>query len=290
MLAAIAYVTEGNMLNFHKGDTLICDASDQAIRTGETSAAVLRKLFKAGVSIYCRENLHAKVLVFGKNVLIGSCNLSNASATSLREAALLTSRSLVRSQVVAFIHMVKNESQVMDEQFVDRISKIKVEKRHSKLIARIDRPQPFGNRSWIISSTEIDPDRYKNENMWINEAEKDVKKYLSDPESKVSWVRFVGKSRFREVAQEGDTIIVMSSVPDSRILSVSAPVSILKRQDQGKWTRFYYEEPDESSDMTWTMFERKLKKIGITSIKRTSTRELTKRNAALIDTIWECEE
>lgn len=286
-LAAIAYVSQYNLLNFHKGDILICNASNQAIRTGETNATVLRKFLKSGVSLYCNTNLHAKVLVFGKNVLIGSCNLSNSSATSLREASLLSSRSSVRSQVVAFIHMVKNESQVIDDKFVDRISKIKVEKRHSTRIVRKDRTQQFGDKTWVIRTTELDPVSYRNEENWINVAEKEIRKYLSDPENDVSWVRWVGHSRFREIAKEGDTIIVMSSAPKGKHISVSAPVSILKRQDQDKWTRFYYEAPDENSDMSWTMFERKFKKIGITSIKKTSTRELTKRNAALVDTIWE---
>lgn len=36
-IAALAYVSTPSYVTFGKGDILICDASDQAIRSGETS-------------------------------------------------------------------------------------------------------------------------------------------------------------------------------------------------------------------------------------------------------------
>lgn len=63
-LAAIAYVSNPNHLRLKKDDVLVCDASDQVIRTGETSATALRKFHKAGVRLYNCPNLHAKVVIF----------------------------------------------------------------------------------------------------------------------------------------------------------------------------------------------------------------------------------
>jgi hypothetical protein len=286
-LAAIAYVSNPNHLRLKKDDVLLCDASDQAIRTGETSAAALRKFHKAGVRLYNCPNLHAKVVVFGPNVLIGSCNLSDSSATVLREAALLSSRSSVRSQAVAFIHMAREQSQLINKEFIDRVLKIEVMKRHAASRTRRKPSKPLGNRTWVLRTHHLDPDRYRDEEKWIEKAEKEVKRRLSDPDSEVGWVRWTGRSRFRELAQEGDSLIDMNSPRRSERVVVSAPVPILKKQDQGKWTRFYYEIRDDSQEMSWTEFERRLRRVGLTSIRKNSTRELTRRDVALVDTIWE---
>jgi hypothetical protein len=41
-LAAIAYATSDMHLSFAEGDVLVCDASDAAIKSGETSADLLK--------------------------------------------------------------------------------------------------------------------------------------------------------------------------------------------------------------------------------------------------------
>ena len=63
--AALAYVSTDNYVSFKKGDILVCDASDAAIKSGETSAAILARYYKKGVQLYSRTSLHAKVLVMG---------------------------------------------------------------------------------------------------------------------------------------------------------------------------------------------------------------------------------
>src|SRR5690348_15071619 len=87
--AAIAYVTN-ELIEFRKGDVLIADASDHAIRCGATSATLLRRLNGRGVEIYSCNQLHAKVLLFGGTAVIGSANMSTSSKDKLVEAAVLT--------------------------------------------------------------------------------------------------------------------------------------------------------------------------------------------------------
>jgi hypothetical protein len=48
--AAIAYVTTDD-IGLRAGDVLVTDASPRAIRSGQTDAKVLRKLYGAGVVI-----------------------------------------------------------------------------------------------------------------------------------------------------------------------------------------------------------------------------------------------
>jgi hypothetical protein len=50
--AAIAYVTSDAHLKFGGGDVLVCDASDDAISAGQTSAEILRKAHARGAKIY----------------------------------------------------------------------------------------------------------------------------------------------------------------------------------------------------------------------------------------------
>lgn len=285
--AALAYISTDEYVRFGKGDILVCDASDQAISTGETSAAVLQEFFKKGALLYSCRNLHAKVLVFGKNVLIGSCNLSISSATTLREVALLSSRSSIRSQAAAFIHMIKEESEPVDQVFLERIRKIKVIRRGPANPPRRPRTPIFGNRTWVIRTYEINPESYKDEEKWVEKAEKEVKRQLSEPESEVGWIRWTGRGHFRELAKRGDTVIDMRSAERGKRVIVSAPTPILKRQDHGKWSRFYYEIPQEKQEMSWTEFQRNLTRLGIKSIKKNSAKELSRRDATLIDTIWE---
>lgn len=285
-VAALAYVTSDTYIKFGKGDTLICDASDHKIKNGETSAKILKKFFKSGAQLFSCANLHAKVLVFGRNVLIGSNNLS-ASSAILRELALLSSRSAIRSQAAAFIYGIKGESIPIDEKFIARIAKFKVNRRGFVPRKRKGKLIQLGNRTWLTRTYQLDPERYKKEEPWVKDAEQEVKECLADQESDIGWIRWVGRGRFRDLAKEGDTLIDMNSIRHGKQVIISAPTPILKRQNVGNWTRFYYEIPTKDNEMSWTDFSRRLAKVGIKHIKKNSSKELTKRDAALIDTIWE---
>lgn len=109
--AAIAYVSTHKYVSFRDGDILVCDASDQAIESGETSAAVLAHFFKAGAKIYPCRGLHAKTLIIGRVAIIGSCNLSESSAEILRELAVFSMDASIRSQALAFVYGLAKQSQ-----------------------------------------------------------------------------------------------------------------------------------------------------------------------------------
>ena len=56
--AAIAYVTK-DLIGLRAGDVLITDASERAIRSGQTSAPLLRELHRNRVEIYSHKGLHS---------------------------------------------------------------------------------------------------------------------------------------------------------------------------------------------------------------------------------------
>ena len=68
-LVAVAYVSKCGHLRLSKDDVLVCDASDRAIRSGETSASLLETLRRRGVELRSQPDLHAKAAVFGRHAL-----------------------------------------------------------------------------------------------------------------------------------------------------------------------------------------------------------------------------
>jgi hypothetical protein len=138
-----------------------------------------------------------------------------------------------------------------------------------------------------VRTFELGESRYESEKKPVERAEREVAKLFNKEDSEVGWMRWTGKkNKFRNAAKEGDTLIDMGSPRRSKRVTVYGPVAILKRQDAAEWTRFYYECPEDLPEMSWTDFQRRLRRVGITSIKKGSTRELTPHEAALVETIW----
>lgn len=87
---AVAYFGQGaaRLLPLRPGSRLVVDASDGAVRAGQTCPAELLKLQSRGVRIYSAPCLHAKVYVFGRRAYVGSANASGRSANTLVEAVV----------------------------------------------------------------------------------------------------------------------------------------------------------------------------------------------------------
>jgi len=89
---AVAYFGKGasRLLKLQPGSRLVVDASEHAVKSGQTSPEDLLRLVKKGVRVYSVANLHAKVYVLGSKAFIGSANTSKHSKGSLIEAMLCT--------------------------------------------------------------------------------------------------------------------------------------------------------------------------------------------------------
>jgi hypothetical protein len=284
--AAIAYVSNARSLRLAKGDVLICDASDQAIKSRATSAKALGTYLKAGVLLYNHPGLHAKVLVFGHHALIGSSNLSALSVTHLREAALLTTRMSARSQTLAFIHQVRQDAEEIDKRFIDRVGKIKLNKATlpggSK---RGKRTKVLGHRFWMVSTVPDKKETPAEEEALIAKGEKQAKALFADEDSELDSFRWHPHARFAKDAQPGDTVVQIHC-PSKHRAAVWKPIAILSKQVTPQWVRFYFELPKDHIYVPWGQFERMLKKVGLRTIKKSSVRELSGRDSALVETIW----
>ena len=285
-LTAVAYVSNHSNIKFIKNDVLVCDASDRAIKPGETSAVLLHTLFQRGVELHSRPDLHAKVMVFGKYTLIGSCNMSVSSEETLTELALLTDRKQVVSQSIAFIHSLRETSETIDNVFLQRILKIKVrsprrggQKRQGKTIR-------FGNRVWIVSVRELPENSYPEEQPFIEKAEQKAESLVADKDSSISWLRFTGQSKFRSTARPGDLVIQSWTSLSGKRTYVLPPCPLVLKQEVNRWTRFYISEPETFEMISWERFNKEAKKHGLSRLLKTSIRELNPRESLVIENLW----
>ena len=76
------------LLPLREGDTLLVNAGDAAVRSGQTNPQGLRELLNKGVQLYSLGNLHAKIYVIGSVAFIGSVNASAHSSDVLEEAVV----------------------------------------------------------------------------------------------------------------------------------------------------------------------------------------------------------
>jgi len=272
-IGAIAYVTDDEYLSFGKNDILICNASDYAIKNGETSAAVLYKFYKNGARLFSLSSIHSKVVVWGNEefVLIGSSNLSKSSAEYLNELSLLSDRSQIISQAVAFIFSMIKIAQPITEDFISRIKDIPVQRRVHTQIKRKN-VKTLGHRIWIVSVRPLSEEFYRDEEKFVIEGEKAASNKIEEHEN-IYWIRFAGNSRFRRIATEGDTVMIIENDKNGDIV-VWRPKSIIYRQDNNNWTRFYFGISENDQYFFWDEFKEEIDKIGLDFITKNSVREI----------------
>lgn len=108
---AVAYCAAGarKLLPLKRGSCLVVDASEHAVRSGQTDPRELLYFLKRGVSVHSVGNLHAKVFVFGRVAVLGSMNVSRRSAGYLREAAVVSTDRAVVGSARGFIQASRGE-------------------------------------------------------------------------------------------------------------------------------------------------------------------------------------
>ncbi len=286
--AAIAYFSSSENLNFRKNDLLIVDATDGAIRLGQTSARMLWRLHKRGVRLYSKPYLHAKVVLLDQAALIGSANASRSS-TGLHEAGLLTDSPVVVAQLRSYLHQLSEMAELLTGDRLQRLKKIKVKRpvwrgggrRGKTLLAN-------GNRAWIISAPDLDDTAFPGEKRAVVQAEATIRKDF--PKAEPTWLRWTGTGRFRTLAREGNQLVCISRRKNMKTpYEVSPPTAILCRQANGHWTRFYFDPNLEEGlrSVKWAEFQKLLGSAGITkTVGPTTACEISPSEAAALHKLW----
>jgi hypothetical protein len=281
-IACIAYVTSDN-LHLTKGDVLICDASQYSIKFGETSARTIDSYFKRGVRIYSNQNLHSKLLLTDRFLVIGSANLSRSSAERLTESSVVTNNEILISQTKAFCHNLIEESDQLTSKEIGSLLKIKVVKRPVKPSNKSKlRTKKFGSRIWVLPISDIKKRISDAEIEFVEDAESELKNEY------ISYIRMKGKSSFRSMAKEGDQFIKIWT-NDSKSRRYIYPLNtVLLVQRNKNWTRYYYDETKtEGKKTAWSKFLSIIDRLGLErNISKFSFREISNSDAKKLSTIF----
>ena len=128
---AVAYFGQNGaeMLPLNEGSVLLVDASEKAVKSGQTSPNELLKLYHNGVKIYSQEDLHAKIFIIGKTLYVGSTNVSGNSKNRLTEAVIKSTDKVAIEDAKAFIES-KCELEMGEEELTE-LQKIYVAPKNS---------------------------------------------------------------------------------------------------------------------------------------------------------------
>ncbi|MFZ1568307.1 MAG: hypothetical protein WAT29_05760 [Thiolinea sp.] len=286
LYAAISYVTASH-LDFRKGDVLICDASDDAIKGGLTSASILRLFFSQGADLYSYNGLHSKVAVIDSQALIGSANLSNNAGVGTCEASLLTDDIQIIGLVHGFIENLRQQSIPIDEVFLKYIELLPVAPRVD--IKRFNKNPIFVGKSrvWFIGTRELSNRILHAEQELVEQGRKEAEKRVKKENYSVWPIRYIGKSKFRLEAKPGDVVIEAFSETNGseKETVVYRPVPILHRLDDSKCTYFYVENTPDDQCFDWLHIKSEFEHLGIFNITPNSTKELIGKALAILSLI-----
>jgi hypothetical protein len=275
--AAIAYATSDRDLKFGKGDVLVCDASDPAIRSGQTSVAVLRSAVRRGAAVRSSPGLHAKALVLGRVAVVGSANMSEASTSDLVEAAVITDDARAVAGVRVLVQELVDSADRVDDAFLQRAAKLPVRKpmrggRRRKIV------KIHGARAWFISVAPLNEGRYEHESKVVEAERRAAERKTERDDSDAGYIRWAGNSKFRKEARPGDLVIqAWTPTHKSRRGTVYAPAPLLRCKGVGKVTHFFIEEYADADDIAipFSAFRRLWAELGGSdALTVKSTREI----------------
>jgi len=254
-LAAVAYVTTDTHMKFGRGDTLVCDATDAAIKSGQTSAVVLRRAHDRGARLFSSPGLHAKVFLLGRTAIVGSANLSSMSVKELDEAALITDDVRAMSGVRLLIESLLQKADEIDERFLSRIESLPITlpRRGSQRRRPVRIPEP---RAWLVGLVPLNDEKHPDEHALVESERAQAEEKTQYSDSEPGYIRFTGNSNFRKLAKPGDLVIeICRSHWKSPRAHVFAPEPILRRKHRNSVTHFFVEEYADREDTRISMTE-----------------------------------
>lgn len=122
--AAIAYLSKADALPFKAGDVVIANLSKRSVSTGATNPAAALELLEDGVEVRTHPNLHAKVIVTGEHLFVGSMNASGRSSGKLVEAVLETTNRQARSAAGRWLMQLSEASRKITRTELRQLAKL----------------------------------------------------------------------------------------------------------------------------------------------------------------------
>lgn len=280
--AAIAYFGQGGakLLPLRKGDRLVVDMSLATVKTGGTDPREIEKLFKKGVEIFSRRNLHAKIILLDNNVIVGSANVSKRSYDVLDEAAILTTDPLVIKRT---------------QEFIDRLCTEPVQSKYLEQCKQLYRlPRIIGKRSSETSGQQ----RVKHAKLWMvnlvecsvpeseieryEQGERKAQELIKDSvRSETDSFHWSSKPKMADELEFGDWVIEVITYKDKTILVYPTAQLLfidhyVRESKSGKQRYvFHVETPKRGQTLTWKEFCKKAKSIlGLRELSKPRTQPI----------------
>ena len=249
---AVAYFGTGaaKRLPLKKGSILVVDASDKAVKSGQTNPAELIKLREDGVRIFSMSNLHAKVFVFGEVAFVGSTNVSENSEDVYSEASIRSSQTSVVSSARQFVRTLA-------------VNEIGPQKLEALLRAYKSRKKtgPRGKRG----SNKVEPRFFIVRLTYGDEPPEDfeaIKDGVSKAEELMSSNKTHKKMYFWHSAKKnryrpGDTVLPVFCNSNGKVLEIEPPGEFLY-SNIGSKKRYYYFEQLRRRDLSASEFRKRM--------------------------------
>jgi len=268
---AVAYLGRGahEILRLGKGDSLVVDMSEGAVKNGSTDPREVEWYVKKGVDVYTFQDLHAKLYIFDKTLIIGSPNVSKHSQDDLIEAALLCRDNDALTQARSFVKRLQLEPvtrELLRQRKKDYKPPLKV--RRPKLATR--GPGVLGSSPlWIVGV------RVGKLAKGIEEGTEKEEKRLSERIDKrrfqITFIAFIPQDEFGRGVQKGDQVIQV--LHEGKRIHVCPPAGVIEITRRQKFkgvkhprTIVYLEEQKGSQTLAWTRFRDTLGRFGFGKI------------------------
>lgn len=265
--AAIAYVTEDH-LGLRDGDQLIVDASDPAVRSGETNAKLLLQLYRSGVEIYSRRGLHAKIILLDDVVFVGSANMSKSSAERLDEAGILTDHPGTIAATQVLLARWASEGTALTERRLETLAQLPVSPRRGPANiggSRVATRERSGDRVWVVGVSELREDAFPEEDERAQRGVERAERKRRYRRGELEWIRWTGEVGFGVECREGDIVFQVQKLLSRKRLYVQRPMTVVLTDREPTCRRIHLEPyPGTMVDeMTLLQFQSLLRNLGV---------------------------
>jgi hypothetical protein len=243
---------------------------DAAVKTGRTDPKEVSRYLARGVRVFSVSNLHAKVFVFDKHVLVGSSNVSTHSRDTLLEAAIESSDPKVRAKAIAWIGSLAQVA--MTPALATAKEKLYkppkwgtphgTTNRGSEPAAGKKLPVTDG-QLWIVGTEAAEwPE---DEAPLLEKQAADAKRELEDPSHYwVDSIRLPGRTKLAR-ARRGDSVITIHD--DGEDIAVWAPAAVIAVRmyvaGRKRAVGLHLERREDADQYKLNSFKRFVKKLGI---------------------------
>jgi hypothetical protein len=266
--AAIAYFgyDGANLLPLKRGDRLVVDMSPATVKAGSTNPHEIEKLMARGVEVFTRRNLHAKIVVVDKTVLVGSANVSKNSRDNLDEAAVLTNDPVAVQRAQEFLNRICI-GPVLPEYLAECKKLYKPPRITGKQSAKGKSARRAAHaKLWLVNLVD-DYSVPDAESGLFEKSEAKARRLVDTAQSVLDTFHWPHKHKMADELETGDWVIEcvrhkdksVSVYPPARFLSVD---HYIRNQQTGKERYlFHLEMPKRGETLSWAKFRKALKSI-----------------------------